>query len=182
MGRWVLIIIGGSLALCLGCVVIGVFVVRPRAQSAVASAMADAIATSAAGSISTSALATGELVLTADDLDVNNAISYSGSCGISVTNQETAIYGITTEITPAGIFVGCEGGNYSAVPVVKDGRVEITEIEVSTGVLKVFLSKNNFEKGMEEGINRALAANKLTPIAITLDDGAMTILTEGAAT
>ena len=180
MPRWVVILIVGSLAVCVTCASLGVVFWR-RAGSAVSNEMANVIATQVADNIGTRALATGEIVLTEDDLDVNTHTTSDGSCGFNVVNSDAEIYGVTTEITPAGILFGCAGARYSAVPVVLDSRVQLTQIETSNGVMDFVFSKDKLKKGVEEGINSALAAKGVTPTGLTLQNGSITILIEGAA-
>src|SRR5215216_1252357 len=179
MPRWVVIIIVGSLSVCVTCGSLG-FLFWRKAQSSVSNEIASVIATQVADNIGTRTLATGEIVLTEDDLDVNTFITLDGSCGFNVTNGDAEIYGIKTEITPTEILFGCAGARYSAVPVVSDSRVQLTEIETSSGVMDFAFSKDKLKKGVEEGINSALAAKEVTPTGLTLRNGSITILIEGA--
>jgi hypothetical protein len=180
MPRWVAIIIVGSLAVCVTCGSLG-FVFWRKAQSSVSNEIASVIATQVADNIGARALATGEIVLTEDDLDVNTFITLDGSCGFNVTNGDAEIYGVTTEITPTGIRFGCAGAMYSAVPVILDGRVQLTQFETSNVMMNFVISQDKLKKGVEEGINSALAAKGVTPTGLTLRNGSITILIEGAA-
>jgi hypothetical protein len=83
-----------------------------------------------------------------------------------------------TEIGPAGIALALPGVRYSGVPVVENGRLELTEVKAANDGRELVLSEDVFERGMEGGINRALHAHQLTPTAIALDEGSMTIRTE----
>ena len=177
MPRWVIVLIIGFLVICVGCASLG-FVFRRWTGSAVSNEMANVIATQVTGNIGVTALAAGEIVLTEIDLDVNTHTIDDGSCGFNVVNGDAEIYGVTTEITPAGITFGCAGGTYSAVPVVIDGQVHLTEIDTSNAVIGVVLSKDKLMNGVEEGINGALDAKDVTPIEIALESGQLTILTE----
>src|SRR5215216_4498489 len=85
MPRWVVIIIVGSLSVCVTCGSLG-FLFWRKAQSSVSNEIASVIATQVADNIGTRTLATGEIVLTEDDLDVNTFITLDGSCGFNVTN------------------------------------------------------------------------------------------------
>jgi hypothetical protein len=180
MPRWVTGIIIGAGVLLIACASFA-YVLRHRADSAVAREIASVVAPQVVASISPSDIALGQLVLTEDDLDINNALSLDGSCGFTLSNDGTQIYGVTTEITPAGITFDCASINtYSAVPVVEDGRVELTEIESANSLMKFIFSKDSLGKGFEQGVNSALETKGLTPISITLANGTMTILTEKA--
>jgi hypothetical protein len=180
MPRWAVILVVSVLAVCITCVALG-FVIRRWTGSAVSTEMANVIATQVTGNIGVSALAAGEIVLTENDLDVNTHTTSDGSCGFNVVNSDAEIYGVTTEITPAGITFSCAGGTYSAVPVVIDFQVQLTEIEASNVVIGVVFSKDKLMKGVEAGINGALAAKGVTPTGLTLQNGSITILLEGAA-
>jgi hypothetical protein len=179
MPRWILGIISGCLVLCVGCGALFLMFLRHE-QTVVAQAMANVIATQVADNIGSRALRTGQIVLTEEDLDVNTAISLDGSCGVNVINSDAEIYGVTTEITTAEIAFSCVDARYSAVPVVQDGRVELTEIQGPSGVMRFVFSKDKLKQGFEKGINDALAANGVKPTGITLQSGSVTILTESA--
>jgi hypothetical protein len=176
MRRWLLIGCGGVLVLCVGCAGIVVFVLRPRAQDSMADTMADAVAASMAGTVASSG--PGPVILTADDLDINNSSSTESGCGFNVVNSDTTIHGVETEITPNGLTFGCEGIHYSTTPVVENGRLELTQTDVSSGLFEFLLPTGKFEAGLEEGINRALDQQGLTPTEVTLRDGSMIIVTE----
>ncbi|MEA2525886.1 MAG: hypothetical protein QOF73_3113 [Thermomicrobiales bacterium] len=179
MPRWVVIVIVAPLALCVTCASLGYFVLLPRMRGAVAKEMANAVATSVSSSIVPGEFPTGRLVLTAADLNVNNEF-VPGECGFQVTNDGTRIYGVVTQISPSGIALVC-GVTYSAVPVVENGRVELTQVVVSRGAANFVLPKGKFAEGMENGINRALESNGLTPAAIALQHDSMTIMTNRVA-
>src|SRR5262245_64478565 len=114
MPRWVPIVIVAPLALCVTCAVVGSVVVVPRirtaiskTQTSVANAMADAVATSVGANIAASTRPPGEFVLAPADLNVNNAAGDPGQCGYETGTPGTRIYGVETEIGPAGIAIVC---------------------------------------------------------------------------
>jgi hypothetical protein len=179
MSRCLTIVIIGSLAVCVSCGALGYFWLR-HSTTAVSNEMASVVATQVTGSLGPQDLASGAIVLTEDDLGVNTYITLDGSCGFNVTNGDAEIYGVKTEITPTGILIGCGGARYSAVPVVADGRVQLTQIEASNDLMRLVFSKDNLKKGVEEGINNALAAKGLTPTELTLQNDSLTIMTKGA--
>jgi hypothetical protein len=182
MRRCCLWIVVAALGLCVGCAGLGYFLALPRFQSAAADQMAESVATSVAGRLAGSAGAAGTLVLREADIDVNN--DDADGCGINVDNAGTRIYGVVTEIRETGITLRCSGNqdlSYSAVPVVEDGRVELTEVTTSSNWMRFLLPKEKFADGLEEGINQALDARGLRPVSIELRDGSMAIRTESAA-
>lgn len=184
----------GSLALCMAVAAFGIFVAWPKlrtavseSQAAVTAEMADAVFLSVSRRIQASEIPAGgqiggnELVLTATDLNVNNVV-VPGEVGVETGTFGTRIYGIVTEIGVEGISLELPGVTYSGVPVVEDGRVELTQIQAGDDVLGFIFSEDIFEQSMEEGMNRALEAHALRPISISLRHGSMTILTERAVT
>jgi hypothetical protein len=179
MPRWAAILIIGSLAVCVACGAL-VYVLWHRTTTVVANEMASVVATQVTGSIRQQDLAIGTIVLTEDDLDVNTVIALDDSCGFNVINSDAEIYGVVTEITPAGITLGCAGATYSAVPVVADGRVQLSEMESSNELMRFVISKDKLKDGVEKGINGALEAEGLTPTGLTLQNGSITITTTGA--
>ena len=181
MPRWVPVLIVTPLALCIGCGSLGYFVLWPKLtnqiQSALAEEMANAVAASVSDKIERTPLPSNRFVLTRADIDVNNAVfEASDQCGFNVTNNRATIYGVETELSPAGVSIVCLV-TYSAVPVITDGRVDLTQVTVSEGTARFVFPKERFEEGMEAGINRALATAGLTPTALTLDTGLLPIAT-----
>jgi hypothetical protein len=184
MPRWLVIVLVAPLGLCVVCGSLGYFVAWPKVrssisegQAAVADEMADSVAASVAAAISAQSPLAGELVLTPTDLDVNNAVfDGSSECGFNVTNNRATIYGVTTAISPSSLSVVCLV-TYSAVPVVSGDRIDLTQVTVSESAARFLFPKERFEEGMENGINRALATAGLTPTALTLDRGSLTIET-----
>lgn len=193
MPRWVLVlVIVAPLALCVGVASLGYVVVRPliktvqaELQSAATNEMAESVFRSVSRRIEESDRAThgqtgtGALVLSANDLDVNNA-TVPGEMGIEVGSGGARIYGVVVEISPAGIALVMPGVTYTGVPVVKDGRVDLTRIRASDDALGFVFSEEMFEESLEGGINRALARYRLRPTSVTLRHGSMIVQTEPA--
>jgi hypothetical protein len=177
MPRWVWIIIGTPLALCAICGYLFFAVIKPHFHAALEKEMANAVATSVSESMGTKVQQ--PLVITPADLNVNNSES-SGECGFTTSTSGTTIYGVRTGIDRSGITIVCGGMTYSGKPIVKDGRVDLTEVKVSSGAVGILFPKESFETGMENGINRALEARGMTPTQLTLYDGWMTIRTESS--
>ncbi len=180
------------LVLCVGSAALGYFVGVPWARTAISqgqmslsNTMADAVTASVSRRIEEHRLRNGGFVIRSVDINVNNA-EVPGEFGIETGTDGTWIYGFETEIDRTGIALLMPGTPDAyedtmlakAIPIVEDGRVELTEVEMASGVMRIFLSKNAFEQGMEAGINRALAEHELRPTSITMGNGQMTILTE----
>ncbi|HEY7031283.1 MAG TPA: hypothetical protein VH482_08160 [Thermomicrobiales bacterium] len=188
MPRWLVIVLAAPLGLCVLCGSLGYFVALPKiqhslseSQAAAADVMADAVATSVSHAITTQSPLDGQLVLTPTDIDVNNTVATApGRCGFNVNNVATTIYGVETEISPSGLSIFCIV-TYSAVPVVTDGRIDLTQVTVSANAARFVFPKERFEEGVEEGINRALTTAGLTPISLSLADDSLTIATSQTA-
>jgi hypothetical protein len=173
MPRWLGILLVGSLAVFVTCVMLAI-VMWSRAGSAVSHEVASVIATQVADN---SDRETGEIVLTEADLDINNIVSFNGSCGVNLMVGNAEIYGVITEITPSDISFVCADKKYSAVPVVVDGLVQLTAFEGPGGMIRLVLPRGKLKAGVEKGINDALAARGVTPTGIILHNGSITILT-----
>ena len=193
MPRWAMgLVILAPMALCLGAAALGYVVVWPwiksthaENQAATTDEMAESVFRAVSRRIAESDLSTGgqggtgTLVLTANDLDVNNA-TVPGEMGIEVGQGGARIYGIVTEISPAGIALKLPGVTYTGVPEVKNGRVELSRIQTRDDVLGFVLSEEIFEESLEGGINRALARHRLRPTSVTLRHDALIVQTESA--
>jgi uncharacterized RDD family membrane protein YckC len=189
MPGWAVVLIVAPLALCVGCAYVGYFVALPRvrafleeSEAATTDQIADTIATAVSARIDGSARSSRQLVLSEDDLDINNA-QVVGEAGVERGSDWATIYGFETGITPEGITLGAgEETMYRIVPVVADGRVELTAVDEPDDYLGIVLiSEKSFEQGLEEGINRALASSGLRPTAVTLQQNYLTIITEAMA-
>jgi hypothetical protein len=175
MAHKALVVIGGCLVLCVGCAALAVVLWR-NAETSVSNEIASVIATQVVDNIGTSR----KVVLSEEDLDINTYITLDGSCGFNVTNGNAEIYGMKTEISKTKITFGCAEVEYSAVPVVQDGRIVVANIDASNGVMNMVFPKGKLKGALERGLNDAMAARSVKPVGITLRDGSMTILVEGA--
>lgn len=181
MPRW----LTGILIALLFCVVAGVvggrMLVR-RVQSELSEPIGIAIAESVEASVSqairSQVSSSGELVLSAADLDVNNFESFGGDAGFEVSGNDAVIYGAMTSIRKDGLAVTLIDMEFIAVPTVENGRIELEETVFEKGLLGFMLSGDAFEHGLESGINDALAGSGLTPVGVQLNAGLMTIATE----
>jgi hypothetical protein len=168
MPRWALILVVAPLALCVGCASVGYLVVVPwmkarlsEGRSDVTHGMEEAVFLSVSRKIKASELSPGgriggnELVLNGADLNVKNEVVPS-EAGIETGTNGTRIFGIITQVSPAGISLLLPRVTYSGVPVVEDGRVELTQIEAKDDALGFIFSEETLELSLEGGINRAL--------------------------
>lgn len=191
MPRWAIVLTVVPLALCLGCAAFGYVVVWrnlreevvPEIQGNVAGEMAAALSSSVSNRIEARALGEGgiagvdEVVLRAADLDVNT-MAVPGGVGVETGPDGTQVYGVETRVGPGGITVIFPGVMYSAVPVVADGRVELTRIDAGENPLGFLLPEEVFEAAIEGGIADALGDHGLRPLSLSLRPGAMTIRVE----
>ncbi len=61
------------------------------------------------------------------------------------------------------------------MPILVDGRIELTQIEDSGNVLGFIFPDESFEEVMEAGIEDALRDHGLTPVSVMLRSGSMAI-------
>ena len=187
MPRWAIVLTVVPLLLCLGCGIFGFFLVRegaeeivPEVRGNVSAAMAGALSDRISTRIDALARAAGgigeveEIVLRPVDLDVNTD-HVPGEAGIETGTDGTHIYGVETQIGPGGITLAFPGVTYSALPILVDGRIELTRIEDSGNMIGFLFPEESFEEVMEGGINGALRRHGLTPVSLMLRSGAMTI-------
>ncbi|MGI8476556.1 MAG: hypothetical protein ACR2OO_09335 [Thermomicrobiales bacterium] len=187
MPGWLVAVLVSFFLLCVGGGSLGHFVVLPKIRTTLAEQQAvvsDQLAESVKGSISdaldrsANARPDGIVGLEADDLDANNAVD-AGRSGITTGTGGASIFGSLTEIDARGITLSFgDAAGYSAVPAVVGGRIDFTQATMSGKVLGVLLTKDGFERGMENGINGALDLHRLTPVSITLHAGRLTIVTK----
>jgi hypothetical protein len=181
MPRWLTIILI-ALLFCVVAGVVGGRMLLRRVQSELSEpieiAIADSVEQSVSQAIQTQLLANGELALSAADLDVNTHESFAGEAGFEVTGNDAVIYGAITSIRDNALSVTLVDMEFSAVPAVENGRIELEESTFDKGVLGFVLSGDAFEQGLEAGINDALAGSGLTPVEVRLNAGGMTITTE----
>lgn len=193
MPRWAIVLTVVPLGICLGCVVLGFIAFRhvvdevvPDLQDDVSDEMAAVLSEYVSRRIEASARAAGgldavdKLVFRPVDLNVNNLLVSSApgapsEVGIETGPEGTVIYGIETRISPSGVTLVLPGVTYSAVPVVEEGRIELTEIEAGENLLGFIFSDESFEQAIEGGLNDALRDHGLVPVALSLRSGLMTV-------
>lgn len=184
---WVVAVLAAFLLLCVVGGSLGRFVILPKIRATLEEQQAvvsDQLAESVKGSVSdaldrsANARPDGIVGLEADDLDADNGIGV-GSSGITTGTGGASIFGSLTDIDARGITLSFgDVTGYSAVPTVVGGRVDLTQATMRGQVLGVLLTKDGFERGMENGINGALDLHRLVPVSITLHAGRLTIVTK----
>jgi len=181
--RWVWItVIGVPIFVC-SCLSLGYFVIGPLiddGQDAVSDQMAETIAASLAETASVPAGAPNRLVIRERALDVNNATAM-GEVGIETGTDGTLIYGFVTEIDTDRIsLLAGDAVAYSGVPTVRNGTIDLTDVQALVPILNQFLTADGFEGAMESGFNGALAARGVVPVSLTLGNGVLIIDVEPA--
>jgi hypothetical protein len=187
MPRWAIVLTVAPLVLCLGCGIAGFVVVRkgaeeivPEIRDNVSTAMAGALSGSVSRRIESRARAAGgignveELVLRPSDLSVNTD-QIPGEAGVQTGTDGTHVYGTETRIGPGGITLLLPGATYSALPILADGRIVLIQIDHSGDMIELFFPDEAFAEAFEVGLNDALGDHGLTPVALMLGSGVMTI-------
>jgi hypothetical protein len=182
MPGWVIALIVTPLALCLTCGALGYFVVVPRvrgglenSREATSNQIAESVQASLTKRIEAHPDGAKTFIIQGTDLNVNNA-DIPGEWGVKTGTDGTRLWGIDTEITPAGITLHMgDTSTYSGVPHITAGRIELTQVVLSGDAPRMLLSADGFADGMERGINRALDDHALEPTTITLGNGFLTI-------
>ena len=185
MRKWLFGCLVAPLVLCVICLGAGYFAGLPWVQDRVSNEVADTVEGKVARSMSSREVSRNRIVVNANELDINNTV-FSSDVAINVTNDGTEISGFSTDITEDRIRV--VGGDpddlaYTAVPTVENGRIVLTDVEAGPGrwhIITLLLPEDAFASGLEDGINRALAAKGLRAVDVRLGDGTMTIETEAA--
>jgi hypothetical protein len=187
MPRWAIVITVVPLVLCLGCVAVGYIAVHrlvdevvPDLQDDVSDEMAVVLSEYVSRRIDASARAEGgldavdEVVFRPVDLNVNNLLA-PGQAGIETGPEGTVIYGVETRISPTGVTLVLPGATFTAMPVVANGRIELTGIEAGENPMGFIFSAEAFEQAIEGGFDDAFRRHGLTPVSLALATGVMTV-------
>ena len=179
MRRVVIASMSVLLVLCIGIVTIGYFAGAPLLNKAmeafagnVTQVMTDALYQTSFEAIAESPDENGSIQIRDADLSVNNAV-VAGEAGWESGTSGTVVYGIDLSIGPDGIKLGIDDRvMYSGVPVVMDGRLELTKVQTHDNqVFGMVLSEEEFERMIETGMNEAFASHHLVPTDVSLRDG-----------
>lgn len=177
MGRRFTFAIAGLLGVCLLCCGLVWFVAIPRARDTVEDGLREAVGTEVAVRVAPlGTVEPGEYVITEADLlgQINEALS-----GNSAQIEDLAF-----EITPDQIRIGFTSGeqdaNYTGRLAAVDGRLDVQEMQTSSGFLDFLFPAGIVEDGIEDGVNGFLAANNVTLTDLVMQDGQVTLVVEPA--
>lgn len=173
MKRVLLITAGLVLALCVACVFVGYFVAIPRVKEGVQDGVNEAVSTYVAPQIAGLGIAPAAGTYTLSEDAVNNQI----------LGSDASLQDLRFEITPAGLELhfGEQGQDvsYTAQVSAVDGKLQIENADLS-GIPTWIVPADAISKGFEQGLNNYLAENNLVVSSVTLQDGSMTLVLEGA--
>jgi len=182
MRRW-LLVIGGILLFCVVAGAVGAKYAVNRVQNELSAPLVHLIALSVEDSttraIESQTESSEELRLSPDDFDINTVVGPAGESGFEMTTggdeSTVLVYGATSRIDESGVTVALADMEYHGIPSVRDGRVEFEDSTITRGITGWILDPEAIEQGFETGLNDALAASDLVPIAIVLGNDQMTI-------
>ena len=174
MKKILLISLGTLLVLCVACVGLLYFLVLPRSQDAIANQFHDGVATVVSDQIAASPVAAGQYVITQEELTGSLVSKVSGSSGASVD-------GVQTTISPSGIKILIKSdSNEWTVDVsvaAENGQLIVTKVHSDNWLVKQLMPDDKLKKAIQDGVNTALAAQKMSLSAVSLQDGKMTLTT-----
>ena len=179
MPKWLLVLIIGSVSVCLCCGGAAVFAgykIRHSGPNVVAKVVAPIVGDSLADNRVTN----GVFLINESDLDINNSAAPAGDANITTGSGTAQIAGLSTTISPDGIVVASPDGSsirYAAMPVVLDGQIDMQIESGGDPLFGFFNFKQGIFDGIERAINDTLAARGLQATSITLHDGSIVIET-----
>ena len=172
MGRRFTFGIAGVLGVCLLCCGLVWFVAIPRARDTVEDGLREAVGTEVA--IRVAPLGTvepGEYVITESDL--------LGQFNAAIADNSAQIEDLALSITPEQIRVGFTSGDqdasYTGQLVAVDGRLDVQNMETSSGFLDFLFPASIVENGIENGVNSFLDANNLILTNLIMEEGQITL-------
>jgi hypothetical protein len=149
------------------------FIAIPRARDTVEDGLREAVGTEVAVRVAPlGTVEPGEYVITEADLlgQINDALS-----GNSAQIEDLAF-----EITPDQIRIGFTSGeqdaNYTGQLAAVDGRLDVQNMETSSGFLDFLFPAGIVENGIEDGVNDFLDANNVTLTDLIMQDGQVTLV------
>lgn len=164
--RGCLMSIGVIFGLLLICCVVTWFVGIPRLRDNVSDSISKQLSTEVADQLAppSGTLEAGTYTLSVDELqqqiDANTDSSSDTNFGISVS--------------PDGMTIDFDSGSqtfgYSGVPVARDGKVVLDDMQVDNDVLGFVMPADNVATIIEDGINNYIAAEGLQVESLTLGD------------
>ncbi len=179
MRRGCLLTVVGILALCLVGCGLGYFVGLPRFRDSVRDGVQDAISTQVAIQIPAAAggkAAPGSYTITAAELQERL---------LQDVDSDT-VDDIVIRITPAGFEFGLTTSGdrettYTGLPVVGAGKLSIINMETTSDFLDFLFPSDDLAEAIENAVNNYLVENDLELDSISLEDGAITLVTVPAA-
>jgi hypothetical protein len=172
MRRACLVLVIGIVGLCVLACAGGYFVALPRARDRARDDVRDAFSTEVAAQIprTNGSVKPGSYTLTQAELQQDLLANLSSS----------RVNDIAIAISPTGIRFGvtADGGQettYTGVPVAEAGKLKMTQMDTSSGVLELVFPADDLGKAIEDSVNGYLAENNLTLSSLTLGDGKITL-------
>jgi uncharacterized RDD family membrane protein YckC len=180
--KWAIVLSAAILLLLVGCGVLAAIKARgvvsdvfDDGNQAVRNEVSQSVERSVDQRIVSGGLANGELALNARDLDVNNTFG-NGEVIFEWGTAGTTISGVDTMIDPTGIqLVIDDAPPVWLRPIVRDGHLELSVMEETTGIASLVFPEDALAAGLEDGINAALAQRSPRPITVALRNSVMTI-------
>jgi hypothetical protein len=177
MGRRFTFGVAGILGICLLCCGLVWFVAIPRARDTVEDGLREAVGTEVAVRVApVGTVEPGEYVITEADLQ--------GQFDNALTDNSAQVKNLTVDITPDQIRVGFTSGeqdaSYTGRLVAVDGRIDVQDMETSSGFLDFLFPAGIVEDGIEAGVNNFLDANNVILTGLTMEEGQMTLQVEPA--
>ncbi len=169
MGRRFTFIVAGILGVCLLCCGLVWFVAIPRARDTVEDGLREAVGTEVAVRVAPlGTVEPGEYVITEADL----LRQFNETVG---SNNAAEVQDLALDITPDQIRVGFTTGEqdaaYTGQLAAVDGRLEVQNMETSSGFLDFLFPASIVENGIENGVNNFLEANNLILTDLTMEEG-----------
>jgi len=172
MGRRFTFIVVGILGVCVICCGLVWFVAIPRARDTVEDGLREAVGTEVAVRVAPLGTAEpGEYVITEADLlrQFNEAVA----------DNSAEVKDLGLDITPDQIRIGFTSGEqdaeYTGRLVAVDGRLEVQDMQTSSGFLDFLFPASIVANGIEDGVNNFLAANNLILTNLVMEDGQITL-------
>lgn len=176
MRRGCLIGLIGVIGLCLGGWVLLWYAGLPAVRGEVRADLVEGVGTEIARNLpaaSAVGIAPGSYVITAADLEQALGANFTGG---------GSVQGLSIDISPAGVSLGitAEGGQaatYTGVPATADGRLILRDMRSDNEVLEFFLPAQELGQAIADGVNQALAADRLILEGVELSDGRIELRT-----
>lgn len=175
MRRGCLITVIAILLVCVAGCGLGYFVALPRARDSARDGVRNAISTQVAIQIPAPANGKpdpGSYTLTEAELQqqLRDNVDSNTVNDIVITISETGFeFGLTTS--------GDQKTTYTGLPVAENGKLQMTGMKTTSGVLEFIFPAKDLGKAIEEAVNNYLVENDLRLDSLTLEDGSITLET-----